>query len=108
MKAYATQRGKPLVVFLVPTVNSPDLMRKRFDGADKAVTELGLPVIDVLDTFAAVEELEPLRAAHLDFHPNGPGHRMVFESLYTALLRDRAAWIALTGAAAEPRAKPGR
>jgi hypothetical protein len=83
----ARRDGAVLVVAFVPTVNSPKSQERRFGAVRPVVAELGLPLIDVLDVFGA-GDLNTLRVAPGNDHPNTEGHRMIARVLYDRMLAD--------------------
>ena len=58
---------------------------------------LGIPVLDLLDTFANESRLERIRAGPFDLHPNERGHELLCENLYRKLKAQPAVWSLLTG-----------
>jgi hypothetical protein len=61
--------------------------------------ELGVPVIDLLDTFEG--ELSRYWLRPWDRHPNEAGHRLLFENLYRKLQADPRAAGLIFGAGSE-------
>jgi lysophospholipase L1-like esterase len=58
---------------------------------------LGVPVVDLLDTFAVNLNPAPFAAYPGDVHPNARGHALIFENLYKGLHAQPQAWAALAG-----------
>jgi lysophospholipase L1-like esterase len=99
LDAHATAQGAELMVVLVPTTEDPDVLQEAFLGVREIIDRLGIPVIDLLDTYANVTSLEPYRIAEGDRHPNADGHRLLYSSLYDKLRQDPALFQTLTGVA---------
>ena len=97
IKDHASSRNADLLVLLVPSVIETDVMLERFAGTLGVVEELGLPVVDVLDTFQAIEDLNAYRISPRNVHPNVPGHRLLFERLLDGLRSNARAWRIVSG-----------
>lgn len=97
MKAHCERSGVPLILLLVPSVSDPPLVRAGFNGVYELGPQLGIPVIDLTDTFQAVDDMSPFRLSGVDRHPNELGHRKIFENLYAKLLADPTMFERLTG-----------
>ena len=74
---------------VVPTVSDYATMTRQFTGVREATRELGLPTIDLLDTFDSYEAAD-VRVAENDRHPNERGHAILFERLNSAIRADPA------------------
>jgi hypothetical protein len=61
--------------------------REEFLGVREVVDGLGIPVIDLIDTFERVD-YATYRVADHEGHPNAAGHRLLFERLYERLGAD--------------------
>lgn len=72
-------------MLFIPTADDPALLREEFIGVPEAIAELGIPVIDLLDTFEAIPNRETIRVADNDRHPNAAGHRLLAERLRQAI-----------------------
>lgn len=88
IKAHATAQGAEVVVLLVPTGDDPAILAEEFLGVRRMLAELDLPVVDLLDTFADVDDRARIRVADNDRHPNAEGHRMLAERLYLTITAD--------------------
>ena len=87
LKKHASSQGAEVVVLLLPTVEGVDVLDEEFLGVRQLVESLGIPVIDLVDTFAAVDQRQ-YRVADNDFHPNAAGHHLLFERMYQAISND--------------------
>ena len=85
-----------MIIILVPAVVDPAVSGSDFDEIHKAADGLGVPVIDLRDTFAGVKLNDFQVVADADIHPNARGHEMIFEKLYSKLRAQPDAWAALT------------
>lgn len=97
IRARARQQGADLVVLLIPTVREPDSLEAAFKGVREALAQLEVPVIDLLDAFAGVVDLDPFRVSSDNVHPSDQGHRMIFENLYRKLLEQPSVLAQLIG-----------
>ncbi|MCL4522496.1 MAG: SGNH/GDSL hydrolase family protein [Acidobacteria bacterium] len=104
LKAHRSEERRPLILLLVPSVSDAALVRTGFQGAYELGPELGIPVIDLTDTFQGVEDMSPYRISGVDRHPNEQGHRKIFENLYAKLLANPALFKLLVGK--QPSAVP--
>lgn len=99
LKAQAERQKAQFMVVLLPAVETPGMSRTRFRGIRELVEKAGIPVIDLLDTFDHVDNIETERVAWFDIHPNAAGHRLIAENLYRQLSGQPQLWSALTGQA---------
>jgi hypothetical protein len=81
MRDEAASRGAEMAVLLVPTASSPAALQDVFEGVPELLRELGIPTIDLLDTFGAEEDVTSFKVAAGDIHPNEAGHRRIYELL---------------------------
>jgi hypothetical protein len=95
----ATAQGAGTIVAFVPGAINPDFTAADFDKLHPAVDGLGVPVIDLRDTFRSVSLRDFQVAVGKDFHPNADGHKRIFDNLYTQLKSQQRAWAIVTGAA---------
>jgi hypothetical protein len=107
IKAHAESQGATLMVLLVPTTESPDVLAETFLGVRDVLDELDVPVVNLLQTFAG-QDLEKIRVGAGDRHPNGAGHRLLFERLYEALQTDPSLMGIISGQRADARAPVSR
>jgi lysophospholipase L1-like esterase len=83
----ARQEGAEMIVVFVPTANSPESLEPGFAAIRKVVAELDVPLIDLLPVFAE-EDLATVKVRPGNVHPNGKGHRLIFEYLYRTIQSD--------------------
>jgi len=88
MKEEASKKGANMVILLIPEPIPSDLIGPQFSSARPLIEKIGVPVIDLLDTYAASKNLMDLRVSQGDVHANGRGHEMVFENLYRKISQD--------------------
>jgi lysophospholipase L1-like esterase len=101
----ATSRRAAVVVAFVPTGNRPEALEPGFATIREAVRELDLPLIDLLAAFKDVD-LATVRVSAGNVHPNGKGHRIIFEHLYDRIRADPRLLPLMSGPAAND-ASPG-
>jgi hypothetical protein len=92
----ARSHGAGMLIVLVPTPADTNVIAQQFDRLEPAIEGLGVPVIDLRDTFESVQ-FAPLRVSATDVHPNARGHEMIFENLYAKLRQNPQAFEALVG-----------
>jgi hypothetical protein len=88
MKEEASKQGARMVILLIPEPVPSDLIYPQFSSARPIIEKLGVPVIDLLDTYAASKDLLALRVSRDDVHANARGHEMVYENLYRKVAQD--------------------
>ena len=98
----ATRQHVPLIVVLFPAVEPGDMSPHRIHDAQGVYSGLGLPVLDLTDTFSRVVDTRPLLAtlddpSNLDVHPNGRAYSMMLDDLYRKLRAQPEVWTQLTG-----------
>jgi len=98
LKSRAEQQSAKLVVVLLPDAEDAAFTERRFWGVHALLTEVGISVVDVLDTFAGMD-VDSMRVWWYDPHPNSAGHRLIASTLYNKLRQQPAVWAALTGQA---------
>jgi len=77
-----------MVILLIPEPVPSDLIGPQFTSARPIIEKLGVPVIDLLDTYAGSKNLIELRVSRDDVHANARGHEMIFENLYRKIVQD--------------------
>ena len=77
-----------MVILLIPEPVPSDLIVPQFTSARPIIEKVGVPVIDLLDTYAGSKNLIELRVSRDDVHANARGHAMVFENLYRKIEQD--------------------
>jgi lysophospholipase L1-like esterase len=100
MKESAAEQNAELLVILVPTVLDQAVIRERFEGVRDLVEQAGIPVVDVTDTFAGIDDLTPYRLGPLNNHPTDAGHALLAERIFERLRANPRAWAMVTGAGA--------
>ena len=88
MKEEASKQGARMVILLIPEPVPSDLIYPQFNSARPIIEKLGVPLIDLLDTYAMSKNLIELRVSRDDVHANARGHEMVFENLYRKIAQD--------------------
>ena len=96
LKNHAEQHSARLMVVLVPTAGDSRLTRLRFQGVPETIRGLGITLVDLLDTFDGVSDIETVRSSWCDLHPNREGHRLIAGNLFLKLRTQGNAWSALT------------
>jgi hypothetical protein len=82
----AQQHGAvPAMVFLPNTARVFE--REELEFLNRIADELGYVVIDLEGVYDA-HDLEAIRIAPWDLHPNAKGHRLIADRLYEALLQN--------------------
>jgi hypothetical protein len=98
-----------LVLFLVPTVEDPATLAVAFQGVHDLARGIGLPTIDLLDTFGGLPDRTPFKINRVrDQHPNDRGHRLLFNRLVSRLAENDEAWSVLTGVGQDTSPGAGR
>ena len=88
MRQEASKEGAKMVILFIPEPISQDVLTAQFAQARQTVAKLGLPVIDLLDTFHGVPNLLEYRVSRDDLHFNARGHELVYENLYRKIAQD--------------------
>ncbi|MGV3516388.1 SGNH/GDSL hydrolase family protein [Luteitalea sp.] len=97
IRDHARRQNAEMVVFFVPTADDPAVLEEEFLGVRQMVQSLGIPIVDGLDTFAAMPDRGGIRVSSTDRHPNRDGHRMLADRLWERLRSTPAAWTAIAG-----------
>ena len=97
IRDHAAAQGAGMVILLINPVVDAGLTATYFNQLHEVTDTIGVPVIDLRDTFkgANFPSLQVIPGA--DPHPNVRGHEMLFEDLYTKFRAQPDAWAALTG-----------
>jgi hypothetical protein len=90
MKEEASKEGAKMVILFIPEPIAPDVLAAQFAQARAITHQLGLPVIDLLDTFRGYQNLLDFRVSRDDLHFNARGHELVYENLYHNIVQDPA------------------
>jgi hypothetical protein len=100
IRDFAAEQDADVIVVLMPLVSDPRAQEAPFAHMHEFARQLNLPTIDLLDTFAGIEDLLPYKTSPGDTHPSDLGHQRLFEKLVPRLRQDPRAWGILTGSAA--------
>lgn len=88
IRDHAASEGAQMVIILVPAPIPADVEAQAFDDIRPTVDKVGVPVIDLRDTFRS-KSLANLQVEYgIDVHPNARGHEMIFENLYQKIQQD--------------------
>jgi len=102
IRDHAAAEGAQMVIALVPAPIPLNVEAQAFDEIRPTVDGLGVPVLDLRESFRH-QRLEKLQIEYgVDVHPNAPGHEIIFENLYRAIRQDPAASADLLGTPANP------
>jgi GDSL-like Lipase/Acylhydrolase family len=97
----AAAEGAQMVIALVPAPIPVALEAQAFDEIRPTIESLGIPVIDLRDTFKS-KPIEKLQVEYgIDVHPNQSGHEVIYQSFYQAMQQDPRFAAALLGTAVE-------
>jgi lysophospholipase L1-like esterase len=97
LKAAADKQGADVLAVLLPAVESPGLVPLRFDTVRQALKGTGIPVMDMLDCFDDVDDLETMRIHWYDAHPNIAGHEKMATEFLAKAKAQPEVWRALIG-----------
>jgi hypothetical protein len=86
----AEQASARVVVVLLPAAEDTDITMRRFHGVREELAGTGIPVIDLLSTFDGTD-VESMRVAWYDPHPNEVAHRLLANQLYARLYANSSA-----------------
>lgn len=89
LRALSEKQGAPVILVLISSLSDLEVVRIGFRGIPEIAREIGLPLLDLTDTFEDVADLDDFRIGGKDRHPNGRGHRLLYENLYRKILADR-------------------
>ncbi len=93
----AQLEGAQMLIVLVPAPIDPSFIDSDFNRLHKIIDPLGIPSIDLRETFSSVD-LDDVHVDKVkDIHPNARGHEMIYETLYSKLRAQPQAWAALAG-----------
>jgi lysophospholipase L1-like esterase len=84
----AARDGAALVVLLLPSVVDYRSVEHDFQSARQMLSETGVPLLDLSETFRGVSNFRALRVSEFDPHPNPAGQRMLFEMMLRRLRED--------------------
>jgi len=97
IRDHAASEGAQMIIVLVPSAIDPNYIATDFSRLRQAMDSLGVPVIDLRNTFRSVNLQDVQVVPYKDIHPNVRGHEMIFEDLYAQLQARPDAWAALVG-----------
>ncbi len=103
MRDHAAAEGAQMVILLVPAPIDPATVSEIFDEIRPTVDGLGVPVIDLRDTFRHRPQQKLQVEYGVDVHPNAAGHEIIFENLYQHIQQDPKASASLLG---KPSGRP--
>jgi hypothetical protein len=101
MRDHAAAEGAQMVILLVPAPIDPAIVSEIFDEIRPTVDGLGVPVIDLRDTFRHRPQQKFQVEYGVDVHPNAAGHEIIFENLYQRIQQDPKASASLLGKSAD-------
>jgi hypothetical protein len=97
VKDKADSEGASMAIFFIPAPLPSDFINSDFDSFREAALPIGVPILDLRDTFNSVSlssiEVDP----EADIHPNARGHAMIADNLFAKLQAQPGAWLALAG-----------
>jgi len=93
----ARKQGASMIILMVPAPISPDLVNSDFNDLRIAADPVGVPIIDLRDTFRSVDLKTVWVDPGADIHPNVLGHSMIANNLFAKLQNEPSAWQALAG-----------
>jgi len=96
LKAHAARESAELIAVLVTAAEDPELVRKRFRPTQRLLDESGVTVVNLLDTFDNVKDIESMRKQWYDAHPNAEAHRRLARNLIAKSKAKPEAWRKLT------------
>ena len=88
LRERARRDGAQFGVLLIPTADDPEIQIEQFGFARQILADMAIPTVDLLDTFAYLEDIAPVRVSAADKHPNQEGHRMLFAAIRQSLESD--------------------
>jgi hypothetical protein len=93
----AAKQGASMEIFFIPAPLSSDIVNADFTEFQEDAEPIGVPIIDLRDTFNSVDlrtiEVDP----NSDIHPNARGHAMLADNLFSKMQAQPSAWLALAG-----------
>lgn len=95
MRSFAASQHAAFLVALVPSLEDGDMSAHRLGGMKLLLESLDIPVVDALDAFTNIADLEPLRINPFDVHPTTTGHAMIAEDIYKKLEAHPEYWRAV-------------
>lgn len=93
-------RGARMIVILVAAPIDPNIAVADFNRLHQMADGLGVPVVDLRDTFQSQNLYDLQVVPRTDIHPNAKGHELIFQNLLAKLRAQPDAWSALVGGSA--------
>jgi lysophospholipase L1-like esterase len=90
-------RGARMIVVLLAAPIDPNIAIADFNRLQQMAGGLGVPVIDLRDTFQSRNLYDLQVIPRTDIHPNAKGHQLIFQNLLAKLRAQPDAWSALAG-----------
>jgi hypothetical protein len=97
LRDQAAKHGASLTILMVSAPMNPDLVDSDFNALRVVADQVGVPIIDLRDTFRSANLKEMQVDPGSDIHPNVLGHAMIADNLFTKLQEQPSAWEALAG-----------
>lgn len=97
IKAQADHDHAGFLIVLISAAEDSHLVRLRFGDTLAMLKDTGVPVVDLLDTFDKVKDIESVRSHWYDAHPNALGHKMLAENFVRKARSEPDAWRVLAG-----------
>ena len=88
LKEHAANSGARLVCVSFPTAAHLGVLTNGFREINAALEELGIARVDLMDTFASIEDLTEYRISYGNTHPNAAGHQVLTEAFRKRLAND--------------------
>jgi hypothetical protein len=107
IRDHAASQGARMIVVLVPAPIDPNFSVSDFNTLHQSIDGIGVPIVDLRDTFRSVNLSDYQVVPREDIHPNGRGHEMIFGNLYDKLRAQPEAWAAVAGSGAESAHQAG-
>jgi hypothetical protein len=86
LKAAARRDDAELLILLLPNGTPPEMLDEQFLGVRELLDELDVRSLDILDTFADVDDRLQYQVSRRNSHPNEKGHRRLYERLMAEIL----------------------
>jgi hypothetical protein len=97
VKDKAASEGASMEIFLIPAPLPSEFVDADFNEFQEAAAPLGVPILDLRDTFSSVNLSDIQVDPSFDIHPNTAGHAMIANSLLTKLQAQPDALLTLAG-----------
>jgi hypothetical protein len=77
----------PMVGFIRLVTHDPERDRREAAGQVEVARRAGFHVIDMVDAYDSLPDLDAIWLAPWDHHPNAKGHRLIADRLYAGIVR---------------------